>query len=226
MVLERLELLVLDNNGTMLDDLHLAYGSVEAIFSVLGVPCPTKEQYRNEISSDFMQFYWAHGVPRDVTGDQLNGIRKLYYKMRRSTAHFRADLGPFLIHCRDVRKIKAGVCSAEIGTTLMHYLQPLIESNFFSQGADGQPLIRGEAWPGKTEKLGELLEQAGVPAGRAALVDDSVEGIEQARALGMRTVAFVHGTGYNRLERLRRGKPDAMVASFAELRRTLDTLGW
>lgn len=223
---ERLEFLVLDNNGTMFDDFHLTYGSVEMIFAVLGIPCPTKEQFRTEISSDFMQFYWKHGVPKDVTGDQLNGIRRLYFRARRNTAHYRPDLGPFLVHCRDTRKIKVGVCSAETNTLLGEYLEPLCKSNFFSLGADDQPLIRGEAWPTKEVKLQELLKQAGVPAHRAALVGDTADDIHQAHAVGMRGIAFSHGTAYHRRERLIASKPDAMAMSFTHLRQVMDTLGW
>jgi len=68
-------LVVFDWNGTLLDDLKPVFGSVLEIFRRYDVALPTLEEYRAEITANFMQFYWAHGIPRSATGEEINKIR-------------------------------------------------------------------------------------------------------------------------------------------------------
>ena len=55
---------VLDWNGTLLNDLPLVYRSVCQIFATYGLPAPTLEQYRTEMSQEWMKFYLNYGIPK------------------------------------------------------------------------------------------------------------------------------------------------------------------
>lgn len=213
-----IRLLVFDNNGTALDDLHFAYGSVEMIFSVLGLPVPTKEQYRNEIGADFMQFYWSHGVPRDITGEQLNVIRKLYYRGCQNSVRYRDDF-EMLLHACVVVGMRVGMCSAEIPDVLRGCLDRAGLNVHFKSG-----MVRGGAWPSKTPFLMELAEWAGVPREQCAYVDDTDDGICAAQDAGYFTIGFAHPTGYNSASRIHAAKPSLVVYSFEELRGVLPNL--
>ena len=70
---------IFDYNGTLLDDLPVAYGSIREIFRRYNLPCPTPEQYRLEIGTNFMEFYYNHGFPRTTTAKELNVVRMEYY---------------------------------------------------------------------------------------------------------------------------------------------------
>lgn len=211
-------LFVFDNNGTALDDLHVAFGSVEAIFSVLGIRSPNKNQYRNEIGANYMKFYWDHRVPSDITGEQLNVIRKLYYKMRQDTVCYRSDFEPLLHHCVAAGVLR-GMCSAEIPDVLQGFLERAKLTKYFSTD-----LIRGGAWPSKTPVLASMAQQLGLHPSECAYIDDTDDGIKAAKEAGFFAIGFVHATGYNSAKRIHDAKPDLVVSSFTELRRMLPKL--
>ena len=79
------KLVIFDNNGTLENDLDLAFGSVVEIFNRYSLKSPSLEQYRNEISARFMDFYYRHGFNKNFSGkgdkgdiDALNQIREEY----------------------------------------------------------------------------------------------------------------------------------------------------
>ncbi|MEK7637825.1 MAG: HAD family hydrolase [Patescibacteria group bacterium] len=209
---------VFDNNGTGLDDLHVAFGSVEAIFAVLGLRSPNKDQYRNEIGADFMDFYWRHGVPRDITGEQLNVIRKLYYRMRQNTAHYRPDFEPLLRYCESVGA-EVGMCSAEIPEVLQGFLERAKLTQYFDAN-----LICGGAWPSKTPVLASMAQRLGLHPSECVYVDDTDDGIKAAQKAGFFAIGFTNATGYNSARRIHDAHPDLVVSSFTELKRVLPKL--
>lgn len=76
--MKRFDLCIFDFNGTLQDDLRYIYEcGPRRIFEQFGLPCPDLEQYRNEVTADFMSsFYWPHGIPGEVTAEDLNVIMK------------------------------------------------------------------------------------------------------------------------------------------------------
>jgi len=210
-----IRLVVFDNNGTAYDDLHIAYGSVYAIFLVLGIPCPTLEEYRSEITADFMQFYWDHGVPRTVTGDQLNVIRKLYYQARIGKAKYRYDFCTTLEALRNAGFI-LGMCSAEIHSVLIDALVAESLHSYFEPD-----MIVGSAWPTKVPTLIALADKAGVAPEECAYVDDTTDGILAAKEAGYFAVGFVHETGYNPEHRILSANPNAVAHSLLSVRLVL-----
>jgi phosphoglycolate phosphatase-like HAD superfamily hydrolase len=226
--MKAVELLILDNNGTMFDDFHLAYGSVEAIFRVFGKRCPPREVYRQEITSNFMQFYWRHGIPEWATGDQLNVIRRLYYRHNLATATYRKDLLPALEVIRSL-KVRLAVCSAEIEQTLDDCLcQAKLKEFFVLPCAEKKDkpsyAIKAQCWPDKQEGIKSLVQSFGIEPSAAWLVDDSAEALHDARKIGVRTIAFAHSSSYNRREKLATASPDHTVNDFAELARLVTRL--
>jgi phosphoglycolate phosphatase-like HAD superfamily hydrolase len=75
-------LCILDWNGTLQDDLHHIYEcGVQRIFRTFGLPCPTVDEFRDEVTADFMaSFYWPRGISKDVTADDLNAIMREGFK--------------------------------------------------------------------------------------------------------------------------------------------------
>lgn len=72
-----------DWNGTLQDDLVMVYeNGVQAIFEHYGVPCPTLEEYRNEVIADWVRFYHDRGIPAAATKDDLNAIMRQKFDER------------------------------------------------------------------------------------------------------------------------------------------------
>jgi beta-phosphoglucomutase-like phosphatase (HAD superfamily) len=68
-----------DWNGCYIDDAPHRYEfGVCAIFDEYGLPRPTSEQYNSEITSDWIEFYYHHGIPRGASKEadqkKLNDI--------------------------------------------------------------------------------------------------------------------------------------------------------
>jgi beta-phosphoglucomutase-like phosphatase (HAD superfamily) len=209
------ELVILDLNGTILDDLlPVAIPSMKNIFRTLNLQPPTEHQYRNEISSDFVGFYRKYKVPEWVTREQLNILRQLWYLQRLNELHFRPGLRG-VIERLQTRGLRFALCSAEITPVMDALLTRDKLHELFGPG-----LVRSQAWS-KTEVLSEIAAVAGVSVPRAVYVDDTEDGIKAAQSIGMQTIGFVHPTAYNEAGRIHAAKPSATVRDIFELERML-----
>ena len=186
------EAVFFDNNGTLLDDLTVAYGSVRAIYAYFGISPPTLEVYREEITSDYMRFYHEHSLP-GTTPDQLNVIRELYYKGHWNECNFRDDVKFVAETCRFIG-LKTAIVSAE--TDVLN--QQLREAGLY----DCFDVVRPKAWP-KMQALVETAEKLGVNCSKTMYVDDTVDGLMQAKQVGIIPVGFINDTGYNSEKRIR-----------------------
>ena len=192
-----LRVVIFDFNGTLFDDLHVAYGSVQEIFKTYGIPCPTLEQYREEITANYMEFYYNHGFPRTTTGDELNVIRNKFYKTRGESAKVRPDVRKTL-HDLSALNIRIAIVSAETSTNI--YRQ-LIRWGNLQRSFD---FIKAESWgtKGKETAFLQVAEVFGEDPGEMIYVDDSVDGLTSAKNIGVIPVAFTNPTGYNLEHRL------------------------
>lgn len=188
-----------DFNGTLSDDLYVAYGSVQEIFRAYDIPCPTLEQYREEISADFMEFYYNHGFPRTTTGDELNVIRNRFYKVNGGSAQIRPDVRKIL-YSLSILNIRTAIVSAE---TSVNLYKQLIRFGNLQRSFD---FIKAEAWGnnGKENAFRQAMEIFGTDHGEMVYVDDSVDGLTSAKNIGVIPVAFTNPTGYNSERRLAR----------------------
>jgi len=187
---------IFDFNGTLIDDLHIAYGSVQKIFSVYHLSCPTIDQFREEISADFMEFYYGHGFPRTTTVEELNTIRKSFYETSGHNAKIRMDV-PATLRWLFSAGLHTAIVSAERSATLYKYLVQGGLQKWFD-------CILPEAW-GKGTKQKYLLSVAEifeVEPSDMIYVDDTVDGLTAARNAGVIPVAFTNPTGYNSASRL------------------------
>lgn len=189
---------IFDFNGTLFNDLHVAYGSVQEIFKTYGIPCPTLQQYREEISADYMEFYYNHGFPRTTTSDELNAIRNVFYRTNGRNARIRIDVWKTIYYLSDLN-IRVAIVSAE---TLTNLYRQLIRSGNLQRSFD---FIKAEAWgdKGKEKALLQVAEVFGIEPCDMIYVDDSVDGLTSAKNLGVIPVAFTNSTGYHSEQRLK-----------------------
>ena len=206
----RLACLLLDWNGTLLNDLPVTYDAVREIFRRHGVPAPTLGAYRNEIDSNFTAFSHARGIHGEVTAKELNDIWQEVVTAHWEEVTLHAGARELLRACLG-RSLTLGIVSGEVPIVLARRLEQFAIGHFFSR-------VRGGAWP-KEGAFYETLAALGFLPGEVGYVDDTTEGIRTAKRLGMRTFGFTGG--YASPERIRSAEPHHVVASFAELSRLL-----
>lgn len=193
-----LQAVMIDHNGTSFDDLKpLVYPSICSIFRHFRVRPPSLTTYRDEITAQFIDFYHAHGIPRHVTGDQLNALRKNYFEAHWQKGRFRKGFLSFLQFCRRKNLLIASV-SAEVEFVLKRKLREASLIGFFNR-------VHGNARD-KESALVETLDCFGIKAEDAVYLDDTFDGLISAKNLGMKTIGFT--AGYNTKKRILAAHPD------------------
>ena len=190
---QRPKVVVFDFNGTLFDDLHVAYGSVQEIFKTYGISCPTLVQYREEITAN-LKFYYQYGIPSYITLDELNAIRRKFYRKNHGNAQIRSDVSVTLNWLLIVG-FHTAIVSAEATTTLHRFLiQGGLNRKF--------DFIRTEAWDGKDKALLQVADILNCPPEDMVYIDDTVDGLTAAKNAGVIPIAFINSTGYNSERRL------------------------
>lgn len=203
-----------DFNGTIHDDLSVAYGAMAKIFEILNLEVPTLEAYRAGCQEDFMNFYHGHGVPTYITADQLSVIHRLYHDARRDVMELRPD---FEETARGLitNGTRLGICSAGSPN--------LIVTQINKAGLDW--LFEPEMVVGGTgDKAAALLrqcEQVGVDPAAAWYVNDTRGGLESARHAGLKAIGFANATAYAPRAVIAAARPHAIITELSELM-TLD----
>jgi phosphoglycolate phosphatase-like HAD superfamily hydrolase len=206
---------IFDYNGTLIDDRHLGYLSLKKIFRIYGVPCPSEKVFGEGITEDFPNFYFKHGIDRSVSLQKLNEIRIEYYLKNWHKILLRPTSLATINYCRD-RNLKVGLVSGERSVLLDPKIKEWGIDHLFD-------FIRAQAWP-KVEHLNKAIELFGVKPEESVYVDDTVEGILEAKSVGMNTVAM--GSGFCPARKiLERAKPDHMIYETYELAKWLNEYG-
>lgn len=189
---------VFDFNGTLFDDLHVAYGSVQEIFRTYGVPCPTLEQYREEITSNYMEFYYDYGIPRTAADNDLNAIRNKFYKM--DGGNNTGIRGGVIETLTELNSLGARLAIVSAESSVNLYRQ-LTRAGSLQRFFD---FIKPEAWgvKGKEQAFLQVVEIFGIDPSEMVYVDDSVDGLNSAKNVGVTPVAFTNRTGYHSGSRL------------------------
>lgn len=191
-------LVICDWNGTLMNDLHLSYGAVCAIFKHYKIFPPTLKTYRREITADYMQFYTDHGIPKTALREDRNAIRKAYFEERWNDAQLHDHAEELLLLLQQLR-LHTGIVSAEIEDVLKARIEQFRITPFFDY-------VMGNAW-NKEEGLRKLLDTLGFSFDEAAYVDDTYDGLIAAKNVGMLPIGVTHG--YNIPDRIHAAQPDA-----------------
>jgi phosphoglycolate phosphatase-like HAD superfamily hydrolase len=210
--LKRFRLCLFDYNGTLQDDLHYIYEcGPRRIFEKFGLPCPGIDEYRNQVSADFMRtFYWPHGIPPQVTAEDLNAIMKQAMKERGEPARLFPDA------LDAVRAVSAAGCrcvlvsaydSAKLNEAVArHGLAPFFER------------IVGDARD-KAADFRRLMDEFGARPEETAAVGDMVEDAEASGRAGV--TPFLCPRGFHTRERIEAAKLDqptiVIVETLADL---------
>ncbi len=202
------ELVISDWDGVLLDSLALYYRAVEEIFREYGIKPPSLEEYRNNISPDFMQFYKERGFPPSATSQGLNAIRKRYFEAHWQEVQLRAGARELLTFCNR-SKIIVFLATSEVYEIGLRRFNDLRIRH----------LIHGWARGGNSryEDLADILACAsGISRnvyGATLYLDDTGSGIKQAKSKHLRLKTVGVNGGFNSREAIEAAKPDFIVSS-------------
>lgn len=192
--MRKYRLCILDWNGTLQDDLHHIYEcGVQRIFRHYGLACPTVEEFRHEVTADFMgSFYWPRGIPREASAADLNAIMAEGFKEKGVPPELFPDAVAF-VETLAVRGYPMVVASG--------YATAKLDAAVARSGLGKHFLkVVGDVRD-KPAAFADLMELAGADHSETVVVGDTVEDIEGAVAVG--ATPFICTRGFHPEDRLR-----------------------
>jgi len=205
--MKSIHLAIFDWNGTLLNDLAVAYKSVKKIFKTFGVSPPSFQEYRDEIQTNYRGFYLDHGIPFNVTNERMNEIRHTVFKKNWQTTKLHAQALQFVLLCKN-NSLKTAIVSGETSAILRKRLSQFGLENIFDS-------ISGDV-KNKKVALRNVLDEFSIKNPKNAFyVDDSIDGLKSALYIGI--YAFAFGKGYCPPLKLSRTNPTLLFNEYSQL---------
>jgi pyrophosphatase PpaX len=196
-----------DWDGTLADTAEASYRCYVRMFEELGIAFD-RETYARTYSPNWYLTFRALGVPEERWG----------HADARWLAHFATEQIALIDGARELlaalvaRGLSTGIVTSGGRERVSRELEFHGLAQHIHEAVYGSDVTHRKPHP---EALELCLERLGVPAGEAALVGDSPEDIEMARAAGVFSIA-VPG-GYPNLEALMAARPDRYVESLHDI---------
>ncbi len=215
----RIQMFVFDWNGTLVPDWPVSYGAIRAIFTFFGLNIPPEDVVRREISANYMEFYFRHGIPKPETEDgrraitaKLNRIRNAYLSENWEAVKL-AEGAKSILRALSDKRVLTGIVSAEEPSILDARLRQFQIRSYFDHVAS----VFGK--DGKFNALKSLPSGFRVEPRSCVYVDDTYDGITSAKMAGFRTVAVLGG--YNTDEMVRAANADITIPSLGTIKEIL-----
>lgn len=183
----KFQLAIFDFNGTLTEEMAVIDLCLEHYFSRFGLKKPSLKTYRQEITTDYMSFYYRHGIPRHVTKDEMNQMRHQLMLDNLNQVKLQPGALDILRYCKS-KGMGLALVSGETAAILFRVLSHL------GVNEDTFHVIYPDAYQ-KTEIFRKLLNDFDVDPDRAFYVDDIESGIEQANSIGIHTIGVCNGFG-------------------------------
>ncbi len=204
----RFSLAVFDWNGTLMADEFLTHHCIRTIFYFFGLEPPSIEEIRLNLNSNFMPFYYDRGIPREATKEQLNVFRNATLEHYGDKVNLHQGAVELIRYCHS-QGMKCAIVSAEIRARLHERLNQYDLLRYFDEDD-----IHSDASTTKQERLATLLDKYQISKPNTAFyIDDTLDGIRAANALGMTT--FGHLGGYSHESQILKAQPTHAVKDLA-----------
>lgn len=203
---------IFDWSGTLVDDLPAVWHASNHIFRMAGVPEMTLDRFRAEFELPFRSFY-----ERYVAHVPLTELERWFHERFGEMQHTIVALPfarEFLEFCRE----------RGLRTFLLSAVHPRLYEVQHRNTGLGEFLHHPYVGVhDKREVIHAILAEHGLAPDETVFIGDMEHDVETARHGGVPSVAVL--TGYNRLDQLRRARPDLIVEHLGELRSVLDRNG-
>src|SRR6218665_732619 len=182
-VWSRIQHVVWDWNGTLLDDVDLAVNGVNHVCARFGLPAVTRDVYRARFQFPISEFYSSLGF--DLTRIPFGDIIREYLSVFDARVRHCAlnDGAMELLECLRQNGIESSILSASYRPTLVQTLEAKGLSGYFTH-------VCGLGDEKATSKLVEgriLHEKLGLPGERIAYLGDTTHATQTAPAPGGRS---------------------------------------
>lgn len=205
---ERIQNVIFDWSGTLVDDLPAAWQATNFVFRQAGLPELTMEQFRAEFCLPFKKFYdrYTPTLPLEQLEEWFHGHFKEVAHQVNELPHARG----FLEFCR-----QQGLRTFVLSSVHSTYYEIQSTATGFGEWLE-HPYVQVYD---KRRKIHEILEIHRLEPRQTLFIGDMEHDIETARHGGVWSCAVL--TGYNTLQQLRVAEPDLIVEHLGELRQIL-----
>ncbi|MFY0583758.1 HAD family hydrolase [Cystobacter fuscus] len=179
-VWSRIQHVVWDWNGTLIDDVELAVNGVNHVCARFGVPAITREVYRSRFRFPISEFYSSLGfdLVRIPFGDIIREYLSIFDAQVRHCALNEGALE--LLECLRLNGIGSSILSASYQPTLIKTLESKGLREYFTHVCG----LGDERATSKLEEGRLLHEKLGLPGDRIVYLGDTTHDAEIAAALG------------------------------------------
>lgn len=209
------KILMCDFNGTLIDDVRVNYLGVAAVFEKFGLPVPTLEEYRNEITADITSFYYNRGVPKEFTPAEMNELYGEVIEKHWENVQLMTGAHSLLAYCKKVLQMKCVLITAASQKRLTRRLIQLnIEDKFDGIVADALK---------KEVAIRDVIGKFNLNPEDGVYLGDTVADIEAGKKAGVATIGFA--MGYNSEAKIQAANPDFVTTSLYKALMIIDKGG-
>ncbi|MDP4200091.1 MAG: HAD-IA family hydrolase [Bacteroidota bacterium] len=208
MLLNTLQAILFDIDGTLLDTFDFIYGAFEHAFELHGVERLSRERISHLMGGPLEEVYMEMAPGHDVTA--LCQAHRTFQSENLHLARLFPDTLSVLEGFR-ARGIKIGAITTRSIRTSIRSLEQTGIVHLFDIIISAEDVVRVKPDP---EPLLKALDVFGVKPADAIMVGDTAADIMAGKNAGVKTVAALYGFGGERLLEL---QPDYAIASLIDL---------
>jgi phosphoglycolate phosphatase-like HAD superfamily hydrolase len=202
----RWNFVLLDWDGTLLDDVELGYQTMQAVFRHYGLGSPPRDVWMEGASRDILGFYHQYGVPAHVTIENIYAIWDAHFNRNWNGLQLRDAAQEVLQICYNAR-VPIAIVSGSSTEVVADGVNWFKLSHMIAH-------IEGGAGD-KVRALRDVLARFSVRAASALYVDDTYKGVSAAKEVGI-TAIGIRG-GFNTDECLNEAAADRYISNLREL---------
>ncbi len=219
-----LKAVIFDLDGTLLDSIGIYYKIVNMALTELGFPQVSAEQMK--VAARSGEFEWEKVLPESVDvgkSDILEQIQSVVEKVYGPLFEIEALPIPGMKRAVDglaAAGFKLGIVTSTPRENMGFKLDQLKRNgtlNHFAAVLASCDAPRKKPAP---DPMIECCRQLGVALEHSVYIGDSKSDIESGKSAGMKTIGVL--TGFDDLDTLSKERPDAVIASVAELKTVID----
>ncbi len=196
---------ILDWSGVVSDDLALVYGITGKIFSKLGKPFMTMEEFRERFDLPYMDFYRSMGVT--LGRADMDGMYKRFFLEDGKKAKPFPFAKSMLLWLKE-RGIKLSVLSS--------HPREFLEKEITEYGLEGLFTHTIGGAHDKREVIESLVKKIDAEKGEIVFVGDMAHDIETGNLAGIMTAAVL--SGYHPKEKLKGKEPNFIMNDIRDLK--------
>lgn len=204
--MRRFSVALFDWDGTLFDSRNLLYLASTSIFVQFGVSPPTSKVYFSEMSGNYTDYYYSHGIPRSASREDLCAIRKEFVL---SNWHLALPFDDTLATLRYLKKegLVVGIVSAES--------TELLERRLEEAGLDALLDYYVGSVHDKKIVILDMLKILETSPENCFYVEDTAKVIPRIKESGVFTIGITRGFGTP--QEIAEAQPDLIVSSLQKI---------